>query len=102
MEARNGGLEDLAGAYRDEQMSKKLPFSLLNDEQMSNWLGVEHLPEMVFLFNWVIFRFHFGFRGCIYFLSAPTNLTFVCSTFVEPPEQGKLFFFISLRMYVCM
>ena len=28
----------------DEQMSKSWPFSLLNDEQMSNWLGVEHLP----------------------------------------------------------
>ena len=28
----------------DEQMSKKLPLSPLNDEQMSNWLGVEHLP----------------------------------------------------------
>ena len=28
----------------DEQMSKRWPFSLLNDEQMSNWLGVEHLP----------------------------------------------------------
>ena len=29
----------------DEQMSKRLPFSLLNNEQMSNWLGVEHQPE---------------------------------------------------------
>ena len=28
----------------DEQMSKELQFSLLNDEQMSNWLGVEHCP----------------------------------------------------------
>ena len=28
----------------DEQMRKNLPFSPLNDEQMSNWLGVEHLP----------------------------------------------------------
>ena len=28
----------------DEQMSKEWPFSLLNDEQMSNWLGVEHCP----------------------------------------------------------
>ena len=28
----------------DEQMSKGLPFFLLNDEQMSNWLGVEHQP----------------------------------------------------------
>ena len=27
-----------------EQMSKGWPFSLLNDEQMSNWLGVEHQP----------------------------------------------------------
>ena len=29
----------------DEQMSKRWQFSLLNDEQMSNWVGVEHLPE---------------------------------------------------------
>ena len=28
----------------DEQMSKRLPFSLLNDEQMSNKVGVEHQP----------------------------------------------------------
>ena len=28
----------------DEQMSKRLPFSLLDDEQMSNWVGVKHLP----------------------------------------------------------
>ena len=28
----------------DEQMSKGCPFSLLNDEQISNWLGVEHQP----------------------------------------------------------
>ena len=29
----------------DEQMSKRWPFSLLNNEQMSNWLGVEHQPD---------------------------------------------------------
>ena len=28
----------------DEQMSKRWPFSLLNDEQMSNRVGVKHLP----------------------------------------------------------
>ena len=28
----------------DEQMSNGLPFSLLNDEQMSNWVGVKRLP----------------------------------------------------------
>ena len=32
----------------DEQMSKRLPFSLLNNEQMSNWLGVEHQPVTFF------------------------------------------------------
>ena len=31
----------------DEQMSKGCPFSLLNDEQMSNWLGVEHQPVLI-------------------------------------------------------
>ena len=31
----------------DEQMSKRWPFSLLNDEQMSNWVGVKHLPVEV-------------------------------------------------------
>ena len=30
----------------DEQMSNGCQFSLLNDEQTSNWLGVEHQPEM--------------------------------------------------------
>ena len=30
----------------DEQMSNSCQFSLLNDEQMSNWLGVEHQPEV--------------------------------------------------------
>ena len=30
----------------DEQMSKRLQFSLLNDEQMSNWVGVKHLPDI--------------------------------------------------------
>ena len=29
----------------NEQMSKRWPFSLLNDEQMSNWVGVKHLPD---------------------------------------------------------
>ena len=28
----------------DEQMSKRWQFSLLNDEQMSNWVGVKHQP----------------------------------------------------------
>ena len=28
----------------DEQMRKRWPFSLLNDEQMSNKVGVEHQP----------------------------------------------------------
>ena len=30
----------------DEQMSKRWQFSLLNDEQMSNWVGVKHLPDI--------------------------------------------------------
>ncbi len=29
----------------DEQMSKRWPVSLLNDEQMSNWVAVKHLPD---------------------------------------------------------
>lgn len=28
----------------DEQMNHRCPFSLLNKEKMSNWLGVEHQP----------------------------------------------------------
>ena len=32
----------------DEQMSNGWPFSLLNDEQMSNWLGVEHQPDNIY------------------------------------------------------
>ena len=34
----------LGCAYRDEQMRKIWPFSLLNDEQMSNKVGVKHQP----------------------------------------------------------
>ena len=30
----------------DEQMSNGCQFSLLNDEHMSNWLGVQHQPDM--------------------------------------------------------
>ena len=37
----------------DEQMSKKLQFSLLNNEQMSNWLGVEHQPEKYWGPKWM-------------------------------------------------
>ena len=33
----------------DEQTSKRWPFSLLNDEQMSNWVGVKHLPVLLFI-----------------------------------------------------
>ena len=41
----------LGCANRDEQMRKIWPFSLLNDEQMSNWLGVEHQPVIVFQYT---------------------------------------------------
>ena len=50
----------------DEQISKRWPFSLLNDEQMSNKVRVEHQPVIVKLFFlahlslvivvWIIFR----------------------------------------------
>ena len=40
----------------DEQMSKGLPFFLLNDEQMSNWLGVEHQPESLSFLGSVNFQ----------------------------------------------
>ena len=46
----------------DEQMSKRWQFSLLNDEQMSNWLGVKHLPVDEF----VIFKQLHIYRGDIY------------------------------------
>ncbi len=29
----------------DEEMSNGYPISLLNDEQMNNWVGVEHQPD---------------------------------------------------------
>ena len=42
----------------DEQMSKRWPFSLLNDEQMSNWVGVKHLPGGCFIFIiYVVYNF---------------------------------------------
>ena len=31
----------------DEKMSNGYPFSLLNDEQMSNKVGVEHQPDNI-------------------------------------------------------
>ena len=31
----------------DQQMSKRWPFSLLNGKQMTNWLGVKHLPVIL-------------------------------------------------------
>ena len=34
------------GVLSDEQMSKRWPFSLLNDEQMSNKVRVEHQPTI--------------------------------------------------------
>ena len=36
--------------------SKRWPFSLLNDEQMSNWVGVKHLP--VEITTWVVQFFY--------------------------------------------
>ena len=30
----------------DEQMSKRLQFSLLNDQQTDNWVGGTHLPVL--------------------------------------------------------
>ena len=34
----------------DRSASKRWPFSLLNDEQMGNWVGVKHLPvQLVFV-----------------------------------------------------
>ena len=30
----------------DEPISKRWPFSLLNDKQISNWVGFKHLPNM--------------------------------------------------------
>ena len=36
---------NLWNVLSDEQMRKIWPFSLLNDEQMSNWVGVKHLPD---------------------------------------------------------
>ena len=35
----------------DEQTSKGWPVSLLNDEQMSNWVGVKHLPVKIFFWG---------------------------------------------------
>ena len=37
----------------DEQMSKRWPVSLLNDEQMSNWVGVKHLPD-TFIYIYIL------------------------------------------------
>ena len=46
----------------DEQMSKRWPFSLLNDEQMSNKVRVEHQPDKTFF---CLFIFWVAFFGCM-------------------------------------
>ena len=38
----------------DEQMSNGYPFSLVNDEQMSNKVGVKHQPVLLPFFVWLI------------------------------------------------
>ena len=40
----------------DEQMSNGYPFSLLNDEQMSNKVRVEHQPDKMHVFSTFILR----------------------------------------------
>ena len=43
----------------DEQMRNEWPFSLLNDEQMSNKVGVEHQPVFHFIGDtWDRLNFH--------------------------------------------
>ena len=37
-------------ALTGEQMSNGWPFSLLNDEQMSNKVGVEHQPDIYIIY----------------------------------------------------
>ena len=49
----------------DEQMSKRWQFSLLNDEQMSNWVGVKHLP--------VFLRFYYIITGSILLTPTPES-----------------------------
>ena len=46
----------------DEQMSKGYPFSLLNDEQMSNKVRVEHQPDSTFKVVVGFDEFPFGIR----------------------------------------
>ena len=45
----------------DEQMRKIWPFSLLNDEQMSNKVGVKHQPDgedvHVCMSSWILSKF---------------------------------------------
>ena len=57
----------------DEQMRKRWPFSLLNDEQMSNKVGVEHQPDMYLYITFlggggIIFPIMLNFRGVLYLL----------------------------------
>ncbi len=100
----------------DEQMSKRLQFSLLNDEQMSNGLGVEHLPDRSGLFfkapgpsirdrhnlNYLVIRSssYFCVLGGIEILKDQKSQDGTCS--LKIPENGiqsfigKLCFFILL------
>ena len=60
----------------DEQMSKRLPFSPLNDEQMSNWLGVVRTNQLKIFSN----KFKFSLRG---FAGLVFNLEFQVLNFGE-------------------
>ena len=75
----------------DEQMSKRWPFSLLNDEQMSNWLGVEHQPVIhLSVFVWFSTRIGLGICGpsCIQLDSYESRWTHRLRSFqvLGPPK----------------
>ena len=64
----------------DEQMRKIWPFSLLNDEQMSNKVGVKHQP-VIFFTNQVGHQSQFFTPRWLNLLSQWVNVTYI--TYME-------------------
>ena len=73
----------------DEQMSKGWPYSLLNDEQMSNWLGVEHQPD-IYIYIYICDFIHFKTQTYIH------TFTYMLTSLMFPTYPQSLAFSVKL------
>ncbi len=73
----------------DEQTSKRWQFSLLNDEQMSNWVGVKHLPVSIKLMWYIYIISYLFYSYTVYYLKwGFTTLTTTMNSLI-PFESSK-------------